>query len=158
MTKLNIIYESDYLNGYINISSSKHEKEDVLIGDIANIDWAIDNGELDELIADKVLEYVPHKILQQVISNWVSKLRIGGRLVIGIVDSLELCRMVNIGVVEFNNYNTIVHGEQNNNIQFKKNSLTTKQVIDIVTGQHGYKVYDHILHGVDSTITFERIK
>lgn len=157
MPKLNIIMGGDYLNGYINLSPVPNEEyPDVINGSINYLDGVIDNGELDELVADKVVEYIPHTQLQSTISNWVSKIRVGGKLVIGLVETLEVCRMMNLGIMNLQQYNNIVHGTQENERLVKFSSVTTQNIIDMVTKPHSYKLISHTLVGVDSTLVFER--
>ena len=158
MPKLNIIYASDYLNGYINIPPVLLEEHpDVRVGNFVNIDWIADNGELEEIVANKIIEYIPHGQLAQVISNWVSKLRIGGRLVLGFIDTPELVRMLHMDIINMGQYNTIVHGQQDAQHLFKKSSVSTQQVIDMLK-PHSLKISSHTMMGLDTTIVFERTK
>ena len=158
MPKLNIICNNNYINGYINICSYQiPEHPDVRTGNIFNVDWIVDNGELDELLADKVIEYCPYEQVDTTFSNWVSKLQIGGKLIIGILDIYELSRLLNLRILTIDQYNTIVHKPVDSKLQ-KSSSLHTQLVIDKITKPHGFKLIDHTLKGADSTLTFERVR
>ena len=155
MTKLNIMrIGGDYLNGYINITPTKNEEHlDASIGSLNNVDWIVDNGELEEIIADKVLEYFPYSETATIISNWVSKLKVGGTIVIGIIDTYELTRMLSLRSMDLSTYNNIANGA---GPDYKKASLSTQDIIDKVTYPHSLKLIEHTLKGVDSTLTFRR--
>ena len=156
MPKLNIMRSGgDYLNGYTNIAQSENPNyPDIQCGDATTLDWIADNGEMDEIIADKVLEQFPTEITDQVISNWVSKLRVGGKIVIGILDLYEVVRMAHFRLMTIEQFNNITFGKNND----RRSLLSTQQLIEKVCKPHSLKVVDHTLTGADSTITFERYK
>lgn len=155
--KANLMFGfGELLNGYVNISPIRSQEGDIKIGDVSNVDWIIDNGELEELIAMNVLEYFEHHKVPGIISNWVSKIKVGGKLIVGFCDSFEIARMYVLGMMQPLDYNILVHGKLNPPHYIKKSSHRADLLITSIEKAHSFKLIKHTLNGVDVTLTFER--
>lgn len=162
VSKLNVIFaNAEYLNGYTNIASfypeNPSKEEHIIIGDIKDLSWIVDNGELEELICMNVLEYIEYNNIGPVIANWVSKIKVGGKFILGFCDAFETARLFNIGSINIQDYNVLIHGKQNPPYLLKKSSHRADQLVDFIEKQHSYKLMKHTLDGLDVTLTFERV-
>ena len=156
--KVNLVYgdAGQTLDNYLNINPYGEESEFVRVDGIQNIDSQVDNGELDELIAMDVLEYIPVNKIKDALSNWISKLRVGGKLIVGFVDAqLKAKEFANhrISLAEFNNG---MHGTQEKPYLIKRCGLSIKDVSKHLIENHGVTVLNRRINNEYATITFER--
>lgn len=158
--KLNLIYhQADFLNTHTNISPfNTIENPELVIGNTTNIDWIADNGECSQIIALDTIEYIPHNKVYEVISNWVGKLKVGGQLILGFVELLELCNLYHRGNIKHNDFNYLMHGSQEKSYLIKLSSFSAPLLIDMLTKQHTIKLMKHTLLGVDCCLVFERYR
>lgn len=130
--KINLIIDSgEVLGGYLNIDPFAQDKNDPLdrqIGDISNLDWAVDAGELEELRAINILEYWPGRDAEGILSGWVSKLAHGGRIIIGFTDIICIAKDVVSRKLDIHQTNDIVYGLQRQTWDNKKSCFTVNQV------------------------------
>ena len=115
MSKINLIYgNGDVFNTHLNINPFKQENdpESVVRGDIKNLDNYADDSELEELLAIDVLDYIPLNETSEVISNWVKKIRYGGKIVIGGIDLMDVCKDFSQYKIGLDEANLLIHGEQ----------------------------------------------
>jgi hypothetical protein len=157
--KVNIIYNSSSpLNSHTNISPFNSSNPDIVIGNIISLDDMYDNGELSEIIALDTIEYLPHTKINEIISNWVSKLKVGGKLILGFVEAYEVCNGYNRGMINQETLNLLLHGKQDKPHLVKLSSYTAIDLIENLQKQHTIKLMKHTLNGVDCTITLCRYR
>jgi hypothetical protein len=157
--KLNIIYNNaEFLNGYDNISPVVLENKEIIVGNVYNLDWIVDNGECIEIIALDTIEYLPITQYEQAISNWVSKLKVGGTLILGFVEIIELFKGYDRGIINYEDFNVLLHGKQTDNRLVKLSSYSAPILIEKLTTQHTIKLKKHTLSGIDVTLSFGRYK
>ena len=59
-----------------------------------NLDEVCEAAQAIEILGDEILNYIPVKHLGQLIQHWRSKLRIGGRLILGGTDLIEMAKAI----------------------------------------------------------------
>jgi hypothetical protein len=93
--KIQIITQSTPINGYTHINPE-------LGGNIQDI--PCENNECVEIIADKICDYLPRNQLFKTLEYYLTKLRIGGKIVIGGTEVRELAKnlVLNDNYEEFN--------------------------------------------------------
>lgn len=158
--KLNLNYaKPNSINGYINIFpfNQENKSEDLIYGDIINLDYIADQGEISEILCLEVIEYIPYNKIYEVISGWVGKLRVGGQLILGFLETEELCNLYHRGNINHNDFNKLIHGDTESN-KIKLSSFSAPILIENLTKQHTIKLKKHTLNGIDVTLTFERYK
>lgn len=158
--KLNLIYnKADFLNTHTNICPFNFiENPELVIGNTTNLDFIVDNGECSQIIALDTIEYIPHNKVYEVLSNWTGKLKVGGQLILGFCETLELCNLFHRGNIKHDDFNSLIHGSQEKSHLIKLSSFSAPLLIDMLTKQHTIKLQKHTLNGVDVTLTFERYK
>jgi hypothetical protein len=114
--KVNLLYKSNnLLSGFINIDpfSSKEDIESnkKIQGNIGDLDWVVEDSECTQIIAEDVLNYFAGPEVDQVIENWVRKLRHKGTIIIGGVDLFEVCRGIDGRYIDLVNANILLYGE-----------------------------------------------
>lgn len=126
MSKINLIYGvGDTLNTHININPFvEEESENVIRGDVVNLDKHVDDSEATELIATDVLNYIPLGKCGEAIENWIKKVRAGGKIVVGGVDLLEVCKDFSQYRIDITEANLLIHGRQDKPYLHRKNNLT----------------------------------
>ncbi len=142
MAKINLIYGvGDVLHTHININPFDNDADGKLIirDSVTNIDKHADNAELLELIATDVIDYFPVQETEEIIAGWMSKIRIGGKIVIGGVDLMEVCKSFSSYDIDSNLANLLLHGQQQPQYMIKKSSSMALIVASFL--QHnGFKV------------------
>jgi hypothetical protein len=158
--KLNLIYnKADFLNSHTNICPFNFiENPELVIGDTAQLDWIVDNGECSQIIALDTIEYIPHNKVYEVISNWTGKLKVGGQLILGFVEILECCNLYHRGNIKHDDFNSLIHGSQEKSHLIKLSSFSAPLLIENLTKQHTIKMMKHTLNGVDTCLVFERYR
>ncbi len=157
--KVNLLLDNpgDVRSGYLNIDAfaPPGDRERVK-GDVYILDDHVDGGELEELVAHEVLDYVPLKDAGSVIDGWLSKLAHKGRITISVVDLREVCRAVLAGTVDLNTANQLLHGEQRRGWDKKRLSFTASVLSDILS-QKGLKILSRKVTNHRAVVTAERL-
>jgi hypothetical protein len=94
--KLNLIlYEGEPLNGYINISPvAKYDDVRFVRGDITQLDAFADDGEMDEVRSINILENFKYNEVDNLLNQWIRKLRRGGILTLGDTELVLVCKAI----------------------------------------------------------------
>jgi S-adenosylmethionine:diacylglycerol 3-amino-3-carboxypropyl transferase len=127
MTKVNLIYgEGDVLDTHLNINPfTKNTKDGFLArGELTNLDKYVDAAEVDELVALDVIDYIPTTQTKDALDNWISKLRIGGRIIIGGIDILSISKSISDGSLDTPLANLLIHGKQDKPYLIKRASFS----------------------------------
>lgn len=125
--KLNITIAPYIFGDYINISPLKGD-------DPFNLD--VDTAECKEIIAEEIIDYIPIDKLLEVITHYASKLRLGGKIILGGTDIIELSKDVlrqNKTMVEVNHE---IYGEQTENMGewgLKRGCLALNDVVTVLS-------------------------
>jgi hypothetical protein len=131
--KLNLIREAatQYLHGYTNVSlfmSPEVTKPDLVLGDYANLDALCTSNECTELRALNILDYYNCDQYDRIVSNWVSKLRHSGEIVIGGLDIIEVNTALFNSTISPEDFNTLVFGTSNKSWDVKKSLVSVHQI------------------------------
>lgn len=121
------------LAGYLNIDPLAKEGDGKIVGDITDLSHTIDDDELDELIADSVLEYFGLTIVGGILRNWIAKLKKGGRLVITSPDIYEIARAIMRRDISEDDANVLLFGSQENEGVFKRNAFSMEKIEGLLT-------------------------
>lgn len=156
--KANLLLEApnDIRSGYVNIDPlAPHEDPDRATLDPFNLDHTFDAGELSELVAHGLLDYVPNAQLDVVLNGWLSKLAHGGELTLSVIDLREVCRGVLADRLSLDEANTLLFGEQRVQWQFRKCSLTLARLVEVLRAK-GFKILSQRLHNYRAYVTCQR--
>lgn len=107
--KINICMDGNPINGYTNVDPLG--RDGTLGGDYRLLDNWCEDAEAREIRGDDVLNYLHASEVYNVLKHYVSKLRRGGRVVLGGTDFFELAKQYTLGQVTLNDVNKLVHGE-----------------------------------------------
>tara|TARA_Y100001938_G_C8081944_1_gene429685 strand:- start:352 stop:828 length:477 start_codon:yes stop_codon:yes gene_type:complete len=142
MSKINLIYGSgDVLHTHVNINPFAEEEDGktIIRGDIKNLDKYCDDCELSELIATDVIDYVPHSENKKTLENWIKKIRIGGKIVIGGIDMFEVCKSVSLYEIDTFDANILLHGDQTKPYIIRKSNFTAVGLSEYLESK-GFKI------------------
>jgi len=118
------------------------------LNDISNL---VENNECTEILAPSIINYLPFNQLQQTISNWVSKLRHGGKIIIGGYDMYEIAKRIVRGEIETDLANVLLYGQQINVWDVQRSQITLTDLVDLMT-HLGLKVIKKKLDGVEMIV------
>jgi len=143
MEKVNLIYgDGDILHTHVNINPFAEEEKDgeIIRGDVTNLDKYVDDGELEELIAYDVLDYIESIKAEDSIANWVKKIKIGGKICIGGTDLIEVCKSFSQYRIDINLANELIHGTQEKPYLIRRVNFTAIGLADYLQVQFGLKI------------------
>ena len=161
--KLNLLMCSDdVLAGYRNIdpvptftNTEQAFSSDKEIGDVQCLDGIADDGEVEEIIAQDIIDYVdiPNKL--QTIQNWVKKLSYNAKLVISGIDLYETCKSFGSTALSDEQAILLLYGDPDFPFGQRRGCLQMEQVINILT-QLGLVVIQKRISNFRYTIVAER--
>jgi len=129
--KLNITIQPYELSGYKNISP--------LTG--SNIlDLPVEKAECTEIIGEDIIDYISYDKIQEVVTGYVSKLRHGGRIILGGTDIFEVAKQCITQSNPVQKTNQLLYGDGNPSGWGFKRSCTTILHISSIFSQLGLKV------------------
>ena len=122
--KINItLGGSGYKSGYVNVDptlkrmgeevvleNANNGQTNVIKADIRNLDEITLENECVEIVAEDILDYLQLGESRKVLAHWISKLRHGGKIVVGGTDILEVCRMFYKKAIDTDSLNVLMHG------------------------------------------------
>ena len=128
--KLNLLYgKGQKLDGYTNINAVPVEDEDVITADPSNLDFFVDDAEAEDIIACDVVNFLPKSIMISTINHWVGKLRHGGSISIGGVDSYAIARDIISKRIDLQSMNTILYGSETPSWDIRRNVFTMGSLV-----------------------------
>lgn len=88
----------DVRTGYLNLDASLAERptdpDDIRVPCVIN-DWLmVSPNEAEEILALGILERLPAEAVSPVFHYWVSRLALGGKLIVSATDVMEACQLV----------------------------------------------------------------
>lgn len=110
--KVNIVLGTQPLDGYTNLSIFNVPNCEVC--DIRNLDSVCDNGELEELRAINVCNFLHLTEMYNVLQHYTSKLAHGGKILVGGNDGFEVAKSLFLGHLNLREYNELVYGSHDN--------------------------------------------
>ncbi len=127
MDKVNLIYGvGDIMLTHVNINPFAEEADgiNVIRSDITNLDNHVDDSELKELRSVDAINYIGLDKVESAINNWCQKIRLGGKIVIGGIDLMEVCKSFSEYKADLTEVNTFLHGSQDKPYLIRKSSFT----------------------------------
>ena len=116
--KVNIICGGHALTGYVNIDPLARDEPNKVAADFGNLDKLIHDAEATEILALEVLHYIPFHKLSAVLSNWVKKLRINGKIAVGGYDIGDVCKSYANKTCGLEDLNALIYGGETNPLAF----------------------------------------
>lgn len=141
MKKVNLIYgQGDVLHTHININpfAEDADGENIIRANIMNLDEHVDDAELSELIAVDVIDYIPLNEVNEVLSNWAKKIRIGGKIILGGTDLVEVCKSMSQYRIPITDANELIHGSQTKPYLIKRATFTAIGISDYLEGNFNF--------------------
>ena len=103
-----------------------------------NLDEHVDDAELSELIAADVIDYIPLNEVNDVLSNWAKKIRVGGKIVLGGTDLVEVCKAMSQYRISITDANELIHGTQLKPYLIKRATFTAIGISDYLEGNFNF--------------------
>ena len=127
--KINLLHGAGQkMSGFSNVSSLAIDDDEVIWCDVRNLDVVVDDGEAAIIIARDVINYMPKEQILPILSHWVSKLRHGGRIVVGAMDLHEVVRQIYIQDLDMEGANRVLYGE--GELKLKRNIFPISSILD----------------------------
>lgn len=98
------------LNGYTTVDPVG--SENTISVDFRSLDSVCEPAECTEIRAPNILNFIHGSELYSVLANWVSKLRHGGKLIVGGSELLECCKSVMLGQINVAEANKLFYNEK----------------------------------------------
>jgi len=131
--KIYLTINNQPLNGYVTVDPTcSQPSADCIISDIKQIDHICSDSECEEILAPEVVDYIGAKELVSTITHWKSKLRHGGKLILGGTDIMEVARQVMMGRISVPDANTVLYGTQETLWSIKSGCYSMNDVVGLV--------------------------
>ncbi len=133
--KVNLGCGNDVRSGYINVDKmppGKMPSDTYRQGDIESLDWLVEDGSIEEIIALDCLEYLQVAVMKNALLNWVEKLTQGGVLKILVPDCHSVAKAFAQGQFNLPEYNTIMFGTQEHG-DSRLSAIDTNTLFEILT-------------------------
>lgn len=142
------IHNSDFeLSGYTNLHLLNGFDLDAL---------GVDDGELEELIFEHVLEHVSVKVVEDMLAKLCRKVKKGGTVRVVGTDILEVSKMISSYRMDLQNINKVIFGEQQTNDETKKCIFTVNHIASFFTELLNFKVLKQRINGIEFLVEAER--
>lgn len=161
MDKVNLIYGSgDIIHTHININpfAEKADGVNVIRADVKNLDKHVDDSELNELRAEDVLNYIEIDKVESVLNNWCQKIRLGGKIVIGGIDLMEVCKSFCEYKSDLTEANILLHGSQDKPYLIRKSSFTAIGLSEYLKSRFNFNIIKKRVNSYTMTIEARREK
>lgn len=143
-------------SGFTNFSPFSPPDHPLLSpGDVFDLSHTIDPGELNELLALDILDYVPTPLVDKTINHWVGCLAHGGTITLGVTDARMTFRAFLDGSLSVAEANSLLHGNQRENWEFKK-SLFTMPLLEEMLRSRGLEVKMKKIEGYRAVLSCRR--
>ena len=164
--KINItLGGTGYKAGYVNIDPTlKRLGEDIILenasddqtnvikADVRNLDDVSLDNECLEVVAEDILDYLQINEARSVLSHWISKLRHGGKIIVGGTDIAEVCRMFYKRAIDLN---AVLHCSFQESWSVKLSHTTMVSLAAFLESQ-GIKVTKKRIEGFKMIVEGER--
>ena len=126
--KINLqIHKRGEFAGYINC-------------DINSLNEAASDYEVDEIMADEILDYIPYSQINDIVTQLITKLKTGGTLMLSSFDIFELGRRIVNKDDNDATYNSILFGSE----PVKRSCLSLRYLENILTSKGMKTIRKHI--------------
>ena len=149
MTKLNLGCGNDVRPDYLNLDVIPAKQplppEVFRQGDVGELDWVCQDGSVEEILALNVLQCFPTPVVEQVLANWLRKLRPGGVIKIAFTDLCTIGNLLANDTLPREQAITLLFGPQDSLANVFKTGLDAKWVTERLTS--GGLVIETKTHG-----------
>lgn len=121
--------------------------------DVRNLDSTVCDAEATEILALDVIDYIPIDKTNKTLDHWISKLRMGGKLIVGGVDAFSVAKAFSSYQIGINEYNELIHGVN----RLRLVSLTMGGLVDYFKTKHELKIIKKRYYEFSYFIEVERI-
>lgn len=143
--------------GYLNLDPLVTEPGSQKVkSDVSNIDEYVDNGECDELIASDILSYFDSNKVDDMLTNWLRKIRKNGIIEINDIDINSAFKSYQRGEIDITKMNSLIFGEQIRGWDLRKCGLTLDCVSEILRNK-GFEIIKTSYHNYNFIVRAKRI-
>ena len=141
-------HNSDFeLSGYTNLHLKNGFDLDAL---------GIDDGELEELVFEHILEYVSVKAVEDMLAKLCRKVKKGGTVRVVGTDILEVSKLISSYRMDLQNINKTIFNEQPDSSETKKCVFTVNHIASFFNELLKFKVLKQRINGVEFLVEAER--
>lgn len=139
--KVNLLLDNpgDVRSGYLNIDPFADGVDTRVKGNLDDLSEHADANELEELVANDILDTFALTDADRVLDNWLSRLAHGGKLTISVVDLRSVSREVLANSISIQDANELLYGRPTAP-HFQKRSAFTLQQLAGTLESRGYKL------------------
>lgn len=121
----------------------------------SNLDTVCEKAQCTELLAPNVLDYIHGSALISTIKNWTSKLRHGGKLIVGGTDVVTLSKKIWTGHTSTIDANKLLYGTGENVWAIKQGCYSCYDISHILR-EEGLNIIKQKISGIRYIVEAER--
>lgn len=143
------------LDNYLNLLPIvKQETDNVKQCDPLNLDKYVDNGECEEILIQDILACFPHNMIYYVLDKWLSKLSIGGKIIVVENDIDIIVNQYNNGMINSEEINKLLFGDKS--IGIAKTSCFSMFTVKDFFENKGLKIMKVKIDGTEVIVEAQR--
>lgn len=152
--KLNLLINNpnEYLNGYTNFDPFAPNGSKLIQAEVSNLDEYIDKGECEEIRAINIISYFDMYRINEIVDNWIDKLKPEGILYISDLDIEEVMKAFDRNNITFQQLNLLLYGEQHKKWNFRKSGHSMCELAKALISK-GLKIKQKVFNGFNFNIT-----
>jgi len=156
--KVNLLIDNgNVLSGYLNLDPCMMEVGDARIKtDISNLDEYVDDNECEEIRVHEILTYFDSNKVDNMLNNWISKLRKNGTIYISDIDLDESYKAYIRGDINLLKLNELLFGGQDRKWNLRKCGLNIISLEEALKSK-GLKITKKYFEDYNFVIEAQRI-
>lgn len=136
--KINLTLDNSPRSGYVNINPLAPENHpDFIKADLNQLNLYADDGEVTDLVALDVMDYVPIQQKEPLLENWLKTIALNGTITIGGTEIKNVARAFYLNQIDLNQFAELSYG-----IQVSKSGLITAERMRQILEHVGFKVLE----------------
>ena len=151
--KVNLILDGHPLSGYVNIDPHGFGEESKVVGGVENLDEFVEDSEATEILALDIIDFLPPDLVLPTIQHWITKLRHGGKIVIGGKDLWQISKALYYKIINTKQANEAIHGNEK---KLRHNQLTMEELTSILEKQD-LKILKKRINSLDMSVEAQRL-
>lgn len=155
--KLNLLIDNPngMITGYLNIDPYASGSDFRVKSDITSLGQFIDDGECEEIRAIDILSKYEAGKIDEIIDEWIAKLRKNGILVISDIDLFEVINNIQKGKISLNDTNLVLYGNQTEPQSYKKCVLSLHNIAEGLK-MRGLLILEKSFNGLNFVVKAQR--
>lgn len=140
-------------SGFVNLDPLAQQDDPARIPcELSDLTMFVDDGEVTELLAVDVIDYIPAQQKEVVLSHWLKKVAFDGTITIGGLDIYQVAHAIENRQINLVEANRMLYGES-----VQRNGLVNCGQMASLLATAGYEILQKKIFGYNYLVTAKRV-